>query len=67
MYTWGWRIPFLLGAPFGLIGYYVRSHLLESREFHREKEMGSIHEMPFIKLLRKYPKNFLVILLLYLS
>jgi MHS family proline/betaine transporter-like MFS transporter len=28
--AWGWRIPFLLGLGVGLIGLYLRRHLLEA-------------------------------------
>jgi len=30
MLTWGWRIPLLLGAPFGLVALYLRLRLEES-------------------------------------
>jgi MFS family permease len=30
MLTWGWRIPFLLAAPFGLVAVYLRSRIDES-------------------------------------
>ncbi|MEV6067554.1 MFS transporter [Nocardia sp. NPDC052001] len=33
MYDWGWRIPFLLAVPLGLIGWYLRSRLDESPVF----------------------------------
>jgi len=33
MYDWGWRIPFLLAVPLGLIGLYLRSRLDESPVF----------------------------------
>ncbi|WP_405137724.1 MFS transporter [Nocardia sp. NBC_01388] len=33
MYAWGWRIPFLLAVPLGLIGWYLRSRLEESPVF----------------------------------
>ncbi|WP_084515627.1 MFS transporter [Nocardia acidivorans] len=33
MYAWGWRIPFLLAVPLGLIGWYLRSRLDESSVF----------------------------------
>lgn len=33
MYEWGWRIPFLLAVPLGLIGWYLRSRLEESAVF----------------------------------
>jgi MHS family proline/betaine transporter-like MFS transporter len=28
--AWGWRIPFLLGLGVGLVGWYLRRHLLEA-------------------------------------
>jgi len=35
MGEWGWRIPFLIGALVGPIGFYIRHHIGESEEFHR--------------------------------
>lgn len=29
--SWGWRIPFLIAGPLGIIGLYVRRRLAESR------------------------------------
>jgi MFS family permease len=33
MADWGWRIPFLLAGPMGLIGLYLRSKLADSPAF----------------------------------
>jgi MHS family proline/betaine transporter-like MFS transporter len=33
LHEYGWRIPFLLAAPLGLIGYYIRVKLEETPEF----------------------------------
>lgn len=33
--AWGWRVPFLIGALVGPIGFYIRHHVDESDEFHR--------------------------------
>ena len=33
MQSWGWRIPFLVAAPLGLIGLYMRLRLEESPSF----------------------------------
>ncbi|MFC4619465.1 MFS transporter [Camelliibacillus cellulosilyticus] len=33
MLAWGWRIPFLIAAPIGLIGLYLRGHLEETPAF----------------------------------
>ncbi|WP_233887362.1 MFS transporter [Paraburkholderia flagellata] len=33
--TWGWRVPFLIGALVGPIGFYLRHHIGESDDFQR--------------------------------
>lgn len=33
MLSWGWRIPFLIAGPLGLIGLYIRLKLEETPEF----------------------------------
>ncbi|MFI8597957.1 MFS transporter [Rothia koreensis] len=46
MMEWGWRVPFLVAGPLGLIGWYLRSKLSESPIFEeledtqRESSMG---------------------------
>jgi MFS transporter, MHS family, proline/betaine transporter len=36
--SWGWRIPFLLAGPLGLIGLYVRTRLEESPAYEQYTE-----------------------------
>ena len=36
--SWGWRIPFLLGGPLGLIGLYLRFRLEETPAFQQTGE-----------------------------
>ncbi|MQU61920.1 MFS transporter [Pseudomonas sp. FSL R10-1350] len=33
LHDWGWRLPFLLAAPFGLVGRYIRVSLQDSPKF----------------------------------
>ena len=33
LYTWGWRIPFLIALPLGAVGVYLRRRLAESPHF----------------------------------
>jgi MFS transporter, MHS family, proline/betaine transporter len=33
MVSWGWRVPFLLSLPLGLVGLYIRRRLDETPEF----------------------------------
>ena len=36
--AWGWRIPFLVAAPVGAVGFYIRSRLSETPAFRRLEE-----------------------------
>ncbi|QQZ08670.1 glycine betaine/L-proline transporter ProP [Heyndrickxia vini] len=52
MLDWGWRIPFFIAAPMGLIGLYLRNNLEESPVFEamnegkdKEKEKGLIKKV----------------------
>jgi MHS family proline/betaine transporter-like MFS transporter len=39
--SWGWRVPFLLAAPLGLIGLYLRTRLEESPAYEQHaRERG---------------------------
>lgn len=41
LYAWGWRLPFLLAAPLGLIGIWIRRHMDESEEFISAKKTSA--------------------------
>ncbi|MEG2579077.1 MAG: MFS transporter, partial [Glutamicibacter sp.] len=42
--SWGWRIPFLLAAPMGLIGRYIRTKLEDSPAFLEASSESSTPE-----------------------
>lgn len=46
--SWGWRIPFLIAAPLGIVGLYLRSRLSDTPEFHEAAERGETR-VPFIE------------------
>ena len=64
MHQWGWRLPFLLAAPFGLIGRYIRLHLQDTPKFREmegklaEKEKDT--KLPIQQLLTTYRKKVLI-------
>ncbi len=50
MHDWGWRLPFLVAAPLGLTGIYLRSRLAETPVFrevsrHGERPRGAGSEL----------------------
>ena len=46
MLSWGWRVPFLIAAPVGLIGLYLRLKLSDTPEFEALKASGNVSESP---------------------
>ncbi|MFC5169480.1 MFS transporter [Streptomyces mutomycini] len=46
MLAWGWRIPFLVAGPLGLVALYIRLKLEDSPEFQALAERGEKSEAP---------------------
>jgi len=42
--SWGWRLPFVLGAIVGPIGLYIRLKLAEAPEFLRDQKKNTHHQ-----------------------
>lgn len=49
---WAWRLPFLLSAFIGIIGFYIRNSLHDSPEFVALKEEAELSALPIKTLLR---------------
>ncbi|HEY6583086.1 MAG TPA: MFS transporter [Rubrobacter sp.] len=45
--SWGWRIPFLLAGPLGIVGLYIRLRLEDTPEFRALEETGEVSQSPF--------------------
>lgn len=56
MPSWGWRIPFLIGSVFGLIGFYIRTKIKETPEFTKHKN-EKIAKIPLWNVLLKRKRN----------
>ncbi|SAK43471.1 general substrate transporter [Caballeronia hypogeia] len=42
--SWGWRVPFMIAGPLGLVGLYIRMKLEETPAFKKEAETREAHE-----------------------
>ncbi|BBQ01223.1 proline/betaine transporter (plasmid) [Burkholderia sp. SFA1] len=56
--SWGWRVPFMIAGPLGLVGLYIRMKLEETPAFRKEAEAREAHErsrpkQSFLDLLRQ--------------
>ena len=59
LHTWGWRIPFFIGALLSLVAFYIRNKLHETTEF----EDARLHtrNKNLFKELFNYPKAILTV------
>lgn len=51
--AWGWWIPFLLAAPLGIIGLYIRMKLEETPEFRVLEDTEEVAQAPLRELLSR--------------
>lgn len=64
MQAWGWRVPFLLAAPLGIIGLYLRARMEDTPVFRElEAQSNAPPEVTtnLISLLRDYWKPLLTL------
>jgi len=54
MSTWGWRLPFLLAAPLGLVGLYLRWKLDETPAFQAVANEAAVAHSPLRETLRTH-------------
>jgi len=50
MHDWGWRLPFLMAAPLGLVGLYLRSKMKDTPVFREVEQAGEKEESPGTEL-----------------
>ncbi|WP_255949709.1 MFS transporter [Streptomyces odontomachi] len=54
MEAWGWRIPFLIAGPLGLVGLYLRMRLEDTPVFLALEERGAAGGAPLREALREH-------------
>jgi MHS family proline/betaine transporter-like MFS transporter len=60
LHGWGWRLPFLLAAPFGLIGRYIRVRLEDTPKFKQLEESHHLAKAPIRKLMGAHKRAMLI-------
>jgi MHS family proline/betaine transporter-like MFS transporter len=61
MSSWGWRVPFLLAAPLGVVGIYVRLRLEDTPEFQAVQRAGSIAKSPLREALQENRRAIMLV------
>ncbi|QFG01232.1 MFS transporter [Psychrobacillus glaciei] len=60
LYTWGWRIPFLLSALLLVIAYVIRIKIPETPKFETALSKSTISRYPIFEVLKKHPKEVIL-------
>ncbi len=58
--AWGWRIGFILSFVLVAVGLYIRLKIMETPEFAKLKAQGQEVKVPFVSMIREYPRNILL-------
>ncbi|UOQ51781.1 MFS transporter [Hymenobacter cellulosivorans] len=61
MYSWGWRVPFVIGAAAALVALYLRRHMDETDSFVTQEQNVQTQEPSKLELLLRYPKEILTV------
>lgn len=62
MPAWGWRIPFILSIPIGLLGFYIRKNTQETAAFNNAQKNQKNQEGNFLSL---FKTNFISLLITF--
>lgn len=57
--SWGWRIPFLIAAPLGIIGLILRNRIEDTPEYRALEANNTVSRSPARELLRSHRKQLL--------
>lgn len=54
MTSWGWRVLFLIAAPLGLVGLFIRMRLEDTPSFRSLAEKGDVSSAPLTETIRRH-------------
>ncbi|RVJ35051.1 MFS transporter [Sinorhizobium medicae] len=58
--SWGWRTAFIRSVVLIVVGLYIRLKVAETPDFASVKEERQELKIPFVELIRTYPRNILL-------
>jgi MFS transporter, MHS family, shikimate and dehydroshikimate transport protein len=58
--SWGWRAGFVASFLLVAVGLYIRLRIVETPAFTRVKARGAEASIPFVEMMRRYPKNIVL-------
>ncbi|MGW6659566.1 MFS transporter [Rhodococcus sp. NPDC055024] len=63
-FEWGWRIPFLVSLPLGILAFLLRRDLPETPIFERMKASGATVQKPLVNSFRRAPRPIVLTILI---
>ncbi|MBO8199408.1 MFS transporter [Streptomyces smyrnaeus] len=57
--SWGWRLPFLIAAPLGVIGFIIRNKIEDTPEYRAMEANDTVPRSPVRELLRSHKRHLL--------
>ncbi|WET80037.1 MFS transporter [Amycolatopsis sp. QT-25] len=54
MRDWGWRLPFLIAGPLGIVGLYLRNKLEDTPLFQEIEKKNQVEKSPLKSLIKKH-------------
>lgn len=60
LHDWGWRLPFLLAAPMGLIGRYIRTKLEDTPAFRALTAEDHTVKAPVFAMFKTYRRQLII-------
>ena len=58
--AWGWRVGFIASFVLVIVGLYIRLKIMETPEFTKLKEQKQEVAIPFVAMIKEYPRNILL-------
>lgn len=58
--AWGWRVGFIASFILVVVGLYIRLKIMETPEFAKLKAQGEEVKIPFVNMIKEYPRNILL-------
>jgi MFS transporter, MHS family, shikimate and dehydroshikimate transport protein len=58
--SWGWRVGFIASFVLVIVGLYIRLKIMETPEFAKLKAQRHEVKIPFVNMIREYPRNILL-------
>jgi MFS transporter, MHS family, shikimate and dehydroshikimate transport protein len=62
LFSWGWRIPFLVSIILLGVGWYIRVKVPESPDFEKVKEQAQKIKVPALQVFKQHPRVLLTII-----